>query len=396
MMTAWLTLGAIYAGNLIFCEYLLHKKLNASKLEAAALACVISSMMIQWMPSGVQGIYWYNGAMNYTFFFGVMLVFMSMLIGLHSHRVIWKNCLYVCATALLGVVLVGGNHVTAFMGIIFTIGICVTAIIQKNKQFIVGSIFTLASMLVGFGINITSPGTAIRQAAIGEHKGAVETIWQSVLWGMHYIDEWIGIEICVGMSLMFPLIILIVKKVQEKYKFQFRYPLLVLIGSVAWICMMFCPVLYATGGNGEGRLQNVVYFSFVILIFANEFYLCGWIDIKVGKENAAGDWAKSVCVSKAGMATAFVLLIGLYLSVGSAANASIARNSMKNGEAQLYSEIMYERYDVLRDSKGQDVRVDGIWVQPQLLYFSDISVDANIWPNTSVCDYFDLNSVAIN
>lgn len=395
VLTAYFTLGAIYGGNLIFLEYLLHKKLGTSRLEAAALACVVSSLMIQWMPSGVEGIYWYNGAMNYTFFFGLMLVCICMMVGLQAHRNIWKNGSYIVVTALSGALLVGGNHVTALMGIVFAAGIFVVAIWKKEKQFIIGSLVVLCSMLTGFWVNVTSPGTAVRQAALGERMGITATIEQAVLWGMHYMDEWIGIEILICMALMFPLIMIVVKKMRERYSFEFRYPLFVLIGSVAWICVMFCPPLCAMGGTGAGRLQNVIYFSFVMLMFINEFYLCGWLDVKVDKENTLGEWAKKACVSKMGVMTVVVLLTGLGLGAGKTSNAINARNELVNGEAQIYSDAMYARYELFCDSAGQDVRVEGLWVKPELLFFSDITTDSEGWPNTSVRDYFDLKSVAI-
>lgn len=395
VLTVWLTIGTIYVSNMVFFEYLLHKKLSTSGLEAAAMACVTSSLMVQWMPSALEGLYWYNGAINYTFFFGMMLVFICMAVGLQVSRTVWKRCLFVFVTALLGVLLVGGNHVTAFMGIIFSVGICVVAVWQRKKHFIVESLIVLISMLIGFGINVTSPGTAIRQAALGERLGVFETIWQAVLWGFHFMDEWLGMDIVICMALVFPVIAIAAQKAREKYSFQFRYPLLVLIGSAAWICMMFCPPLYATQVCGAVRLKNVVYFSFVILMFLNEFYLCGWIDVKIHEEKIPENQIKIACISKAGAVTLVVLLLGLYLSAGNISNAKLARNSMINGEAQLYSEIMNARYEVLCNSKGQDVRVEGTWVRPQLLFFSDITADPNVWPNTSVCEYFDLNSVAL-
>lgn len=55
----------------------LHRKLGMGRLEAAAFDFMMSALMLQWIPSAVQGIYWYNGAVNYTFFFCVLLLLVS-------------------------------------------------------------------------------------------------------------------------------------------------------------------------------------------------------------------------------------------------------------------------------------------------------------------------------
>lgn len=147
--------------------------------------------------------------------------------------------------------------------------------------------------------------------------------------------------------------------------------------------------------EGDGRLHNIVYFSFVLLMFINEFYICGRIDAKANVQNSSGEWVKTVCLSPAGALTAAVLIIGIALGVGNVSNATIAKNSMENGEAQAYSQVMYQRYELLKNSIGQDVRFEGLYVRPQLLYFADVSTDPYVWPNTDVCAYFDLSSVAI-
>ena len=45
---------------------MLHRKLGMGRLEAAAFGFMMSALMLQWIPSAVQGIYWYNGATHYV------------------------------------------------------------------------------------------------------------------------------------------------------------------------------------------------------------------------------------------------------------------------------------------------------------------------------------------
>ena len=131
-LTVWLTVGTIYGANLIFAEYVLHYKLKGSALGAMALAFTMSMVMVQWIPSAVQGLYWYNGAMNYTFFYGIFLLLIIGESSLHTAGSWWKYVLKVLGTLFLGIILMGGNHVTALCGLVLGILACGLAFSAKK------------------------------------------------------------------------------------------------------------------------------------------------------------------------------------------------------------------------------------------------------------------------
>lgn len=54
---------------------------GGSVLDGIAIGCVASFLMIQWMPSCVEGLYWYNGAVNYGLFYAIMLFLVCTVIG---------------------------------------------------------------------------------------------------------------------------------------------------------------------------------------------------------------------------------------------------------------------------------------------------------------------------
>lgn len=43
---------------------------------------------------------------------------------------------------------------------------------------------------------------------------------------------------------------------------------------------MRCPPYYAMGRDGSGRIDNIVYFMFVLLSVLDEFYILGWLYVK--------------------------------------------------------------------------------------------------------------------
>ena len=69
------------------------------------------------MPSGVEGLYWFNGAYNYTFFQILWLISITILI-----RVIRtqnkRNIGLIALGCFLSFMISGGNHVSAFLNII--------------------------------------------------------------------------------------------------------------------------------------------------------------------------------------------------------------------------------------------------------------------------------------
>lgn len=75
-ITAFITIAILLLGNTVFiCT--LGKLAGAGKVENCILANILNYVTLQYMPSAVQGIYWYNGAMNYTFFYGLLMLVIS-------------------------------------------------------------------------------------------------------------------------------------------------------------------------------------------------------------------------------------------------------------------------------------------------------------------------------
>lgn len=355
-LTGILILGIMFATNIRFTMYIIHKKLGAAKLTGAAFGCMISFLMIQWMSSVVQGVYWYNGAVNYTFFYSILTLLVVAAIRL------WEDT----------------TRIKRIRNVLISL------FLKKKRTALLNST-ALAFTVAGFLFNVTSPGTKIRQEAFPDTIGVFQTIWVAIRTGLRAADQWFGIAIVVGMLLMLPFVIPIVKQVRSERKFEFRYPLVVFILSCGWICAMLCPPIYAMGGMGDGRLINVVYFSFVVLMFVNEFYLCGWMTGKIEELSISRNW----------IFTAIVLAAGMFLACGESSASYQAILSVKTGEASQYSQEANERYQHLLQSKGEDVVLKAYSVKPYLLYFDDITEDKTDWRNGYMQEYFELKSVVI-
>lgn len=391
-LTGFLMIGIIYGGNLVFSHYVLHKRLHCSKLESVACGCLVSFVMVQWMPSVVQGLYWFNGTMNYVLFFAVLQCFVCALLELLLERKKATEIKNTIVALLLGVLLAGGNHVTAFMGILSAVAVLIAAVINKKKMCIWRSVFALLAVAGGFIFNVSSPGTQIRQSNFLNTPGAVTTIWLAIKTGLKMINQWTGLAILISFLLFLPIAFRMGKRICEETGFQFQYPLIVLIGSVGWCCAMLCPPIYAMGTTGDLRIMNVIYFSFVFLFFVNGFYLCGWY---VALQLKAGNRVLLTDVSKLWNFTAAALMVGMLLACGEDMASYQAMVEIRSGEAQQYSAEADERYQALMSGRGEDVVIKPFSVHPYLLFFDDITQDSADWKNAYMAEYFELNSVVL-
>ena len=384
-ITGFLTVGTIVVSNLIFSFYILHKRLGTDKLSVLTLGMLISFLMLQWMPSTVEGLYWYNGAVNYTFFFGLLLLLICVVIDLckeqSKHAVFGKTVLGI----LLAVLLSGGNHVTAFAGLLAVSGICLFCFCNEKKQYAGRVLIVLTFEVAGFLVNVLSPGTRVRSDAFEESRGVVWTVWNALQYLLERMNNWIGLALLVSIVIMLPVIFSCVEKIRDEKRFYFPYPLLVFAASVGFLTAMCCPSYYAMGVIGAGRLVNVVYFAFVLLVYINVFYVCGWLCGKMSFRGAVGDVSHIL--------TVFLLCFGMIAGCYRDSAGYIAWKSMSSGEALAYSLEADARYNLYIQSAGQDVEVPAFSFYPQLLYYDDITEDPEDWRNLQVEEYFELNSV---
>ncbi|MGN0485505.1 MAG: DUF6056 family protein [Lachnospiraceae bacterium] len=386
-LTGIFMLSIILGSNFLLCWYLLHRCLKAAKLEAAACGCILSFLMIQWMPSVVEGLYWFNGAMNYVLFYGVFICLLCLLISMNRCQVSVKSIGKILLLCLLGIFLAGGNHITAFCGIILLGCFLIFTILQKKKAQFLITLLAEFCAISGFLFNVTSPGTKNRQARFVDRPGAVKAILKSIQTGAASINGWIGIAVIVGVILLFPLAWRLTKNLREQTGFSFRYPLLVVIGSAAWICMMFCPTYYAMNSSGAGRSVNIVYFFFIILLFVDTFYIIGWLTghVTLAAVNSQKYWYTS----------AAVFAIGVCLCCGTQSCAFQALQCLRDGSAKQYSTEANARIDLLTHSAGKKVTLQPYTVKPGLLFFDDITTDPKNWKNKSLKKYYCLRSVVL-
>ena len=79
-ITALLMLAAFLGGTFFLCYVLFSEVFRESKQFAVCVASIVSLVGLQLMPSPAEGLYWFNGAVYYTFFYGLSLLAIAGII----------------------------------------------------------------------------------------------------------------------------------------------------------------------------------------------------------------------------------------------------------------------------------------------------------------------------
>lgn len=363
----------------------------ASRSRAwVGVACVTWFFFVQTMPSPIQGLYWYNGAMNYLLFWALGLVTISLMIGYYAseNRTIGSWVRLVCATVLAFLV-AGGNHVSSF-GCILTLLLIAGVCVWKKRRF--EALLPLIVCIVGFAIVMTAPGTAIRTealSAIGVERSIPWTLVKAPYSVLVYLNEWIGLSFACFLGATAPFAYRMLRSARiDSRIFSIRNTVLVGGASFLFLTAVLCVPLYSLHGLGEGRLTDIVYASFVVLSAVTFCMLLATIMRTVDAKHL-----QFLSVQSTGAAVGFALLFAFIFVLPSTwtdATLGIMTGAMAEYDAQLDA-----RQELYRDESARNVVVPALTTKPSLIYFDDITNDPTDWRNVSVAAFYGKESIVL-
>ena len=157
-------------------------------------------------------------------------------------------------------------------------------------------IVTIIIYFTGFAISFLSPGNANREAAVGvSSSNPLLAVIKSFEYAFLYSKNYYGLLMLVVMLIA---IIPIVSKLARSSKFEFKYPLIILLASFCLYASSFTPGLYALENPGAGRTVNIIKITFIILLMLNFIYFEGalirYIDKKLKKNNESNSVFKKL------------------------------------------------------------------------------------------------------
>lgn len=396
-LTTFIMLISLCGGISYLFIIVFRQILNATWYQTGIVTIALLAICTQLLPSPVEAFYWYNGSVYYTFFWGISLVlYAKVLMYIRLSDTVLspvKRILRLLSLSILSAIIAGTNYVIALTTAILFTCVLVYILIQKKYSCLVGLVFPFFVFVVGFITNIMAPGNSVRQSYFPNHPSALFSIFRSFKDAIYYTHRWLTPSLILLAMFLVPLLF----KIAAKTSYSYSYPFLTSFGSFCLYASLFCPSEYAMGTPGPGRLLNIIYFAFVILLVFNLFYILGWckrtaekrgIGIKTETQENKGE--RSVYSMVFLLVVLMIFLSGIqYHTYG------FALKSLRKGEARTYYDTAMERLDLLKDDSQQDVVLPRYSVKPEILYFNDITEDSTAVSNVNMSNYYQKNSVIL-
>lgn len=254
-------------------------------LKGTELSCrIIFSMSVLWLTvqeirSKPEAFYWYNGAVHYIVPYCFLLILAVLIM-----KNLWRERNSVASlffSLLLAFMIGGGNLVTALLSVVCLFGAFLYVLFVKgSRRRLWGVILPLEADVVAFGINILAPGNWLRQNVAGDPSNPVVSIFRSFYYGFFYIGEWTDETVLLMILLMLPIML----RMASQLHFRFPLPGVVAGLSFCLLSSMFTPSDYAVHTVDIGRVQNIIFAVYILLLMLNVFYLSGWYIKNVQKQ----------------------------------------------------------------------------------------------------------------
>lgn len=378
-------------------------------------------LTIQTMIVPLEGIYWYNGALHYIFMNSVMYFEAALILNYINSDDGKKKIWMLVISALLGIVVGGGNLITGLQACILAVlhlilVICQSISDKKENCFLkrlgicgfnkkaLPAFIPEAVTIAAFLVNITAPGNAERQA-FEIQMNPVKAIIESFYWGAVHGVSWIKPMTIV----VFAIVAVIVWKLCEHNEKKYIHPGLMALVSFCIFAAMFTPTFYATSMDAPDRVKNIIGVAENVLILLNIANGFGYARSKavVGKKDRAeatmltGIMKQTEIKYAAAVFGGLVVLLVIFLlpeSKNTYTTLSAVR-SIVIGDAAKYYEENWERIEQYNDSSKSVVEVYPISddAKPYLLFKQDISNDGDegFWQNIEISDFYGKESIIV-
>lgn len=401
-------LGMLVFGVIYFFDSLFVWAWKLDKDLARTTAYITLMLMIHCMTPAnarVEAFYWWSGAINYTFTFGMGFFWLGLLLriifddgkGRRRRRLFWAG--------FWGFWLGGANYMSALELAICSVLILFIIFMTGRGRFAIhgGADITriwipVVVNLIGFACSCFTPGNLVRSAET-QHVGAVKAVLLSIYGTFDLMfNDMARWELFMALALLG----VIFWKMSEGLKVRLEHPFMFSLFALLMASSNLTPPFFAVGNIQAGRLMGLAWMEFVVLLVLVVFYWAVWIRQKIQAEEteaAAGDGKFSAMTSM--MIVVVVLLIGFGSALCVIPEAGYytcteAVYEIVSGEAGTYRSENADRLLILNDGSITDAELSEYSVHPKLLFYMDVTPDKAEWINTATATYFEKNSVILN
>lgn len=335
----FMVIGSIFSlFHVLFTRYI-----PLSRSLRLMLSLALSFLCVHVIDEGKSALYWYNGALHYTFMHSCMLFFFALLLLYMKEEKRSKRVFFLLCCCFLAFVIGGANYIT---------------------------------------------GNAVRIAAQLDSMGPVEAVYYSFVYAVKGIGEWTNLYVIFFAVLLAPFLF----RALSGCRFSFPLPGIVLGFSFCLVAASYTPSLYSMGHTYIfGRSLNIMRMLFYLLFFLNLVYCIGWLCTRFPK--AAADFTVSSGLKKSfltGLALAFFALV--IFSDKDCITGLSAADSLHKQYAQTYHRETLYRYSLI--TQGPDeVWVPNLSVCPTLLDPQELSEDPSDYRNSSLAAWYGISTI---
>lgn len=441
-LTPAVILLALHVGAAVFFYALMEKALGMNRYVRRCMTVLALFLMVQRMPEGslrVEAFYWYSGAGNYTLTFSAGLLYLAFYV-LSVCGVRRKNrSLFLVLACIMGFLAGGGNYLSALSFAVVSVLFAVYLVKMKTSQgensrmgrlCVIGSLLPAAFYLCGFAVSCLSPGNRIRGGE-AEGYGALKSILLSLYYTLSYpLNQWMNWAVLLILALTGVIFWMgfaeiefsganagargaaASEKPDEKVRgaaasetgsgaqavqLRFAAPFPAAVLAYGIVSCVVTPALYAQGNMDAGRIQSTFWLHAVLVLLLLEWYLVGGLYRRFSKEQNAS--AASCLRNGAGGFVRAILLFFIVFSLLAVKGnpdfytGTSAVSELLDGSAAQYGRENEERLRILKNPGEQDAVLPRYTVQPNLLYFEDVSEDPGDWINQKMSEYYGKNSI---
>jgi len=390
-LTPLLMSAMLLTGILTFSLRLFRDLFRLSGTVAWILGTAVCIYCVQLVPDPNQGLYWYNGAVYYTFTFGLTL----LCYALWLRYVLKGGAAVLAVVSILAVIIGGSNFVTAletcilfFFGELIIFG-------KKNPRW-KALLLPFLLACVSLAVSAAAPGNAVRQAEYPDSPNAFAAVLLSFRYAFLYILHSVTLPYAGFIVFLIPVL----RTALPASGFIFRAPALFSLFSFCIFSSLFTPHIYSEGTIGPGRLTNIYFYCFILLTVINLCWWSGWAFRKRREKdpspppgrNSSGLPMWSFLLSSAVFLVCVLFSIVLHMS---SYTSLMAIGELRNGEAKEYYRQAVLRQTVLEDHSVKDCVFTPYTVQPYLLYFGDMSSDPTDYTNQDASTFYGKDSIRV-
>lgn len=421
-LTPAVILLALHVGVAVFFYALMEKALGMNRYARRCMTVLALFLMVQRMPEGslrVEAFYWYSGAGNYTLTFSSGLLYLAFYVlsvcGVRSKN----RSLFLVLACIMGFLAGGGNYLSALSFAVVSVLFAVYLVKMKTRQgensrmgrlCVIGSLLPAAFYLCGFAVSCLSPGNRIRGGE-AEGYGALKSILLSLYYTLSYpLSQWMNWAVLLILALAGVIFWMgFAEKAgngAQAVQLRFAAPFPAAVLAYGIVSCVVTPALYAQGNMDAGRIQSTFWLHAVLVLLLLEWYLVGGLYRRFSKEQNASavsclrNTSAASCLRNGagGFVRAILLFFIVFSLLAVKGNPDFytgtsAVSELLDGSAAQYGRENEERLRILQNPREQDALLPRYTVQPNLLYFEDVSEDPDDWINQKMSEYYGKNSI---